>query len=285
MSEDLTASSEGYLAPLDRARRFLERRGTTLPDAALRALAREVILRVSRAAEVPEAQLLGWRAGREEIAALCEALLSPDDAAAAEMVRAARLAGMPAAGLYHIYIAGAARLLGERWDRDEASVPQVIIGAGRVYGILREMREAFLTERLTAPPGAEAVFASIPGETHGIGITMAADTMRQNGWEITLRLGLGHAALVEEIAELAPTMVGLSSALSSSTFAIARLIVALRVRCPQVWILLGGHAAAIDPEIAALVDADAAAADIDTGAALMAAHLERLNRLAGRVPT
>jgi methanogenic corrinoid protein MtbC1 len=144
------------------------------------------------------------------------------------------------------------------------------------------MREAFLTERLTAPPGAEAVFASIPGETHGIGITMAADTMRQNGWEITLRLGLGHAALVEEIAELAPTMVGLSSALSSSTFAIARLIVALRVRCPQVWILLGGHAAAIDPEIAALVDADAAAADIDTGAALMAAHLERLNRLAGR---
>lgn len=282
MSEDLTASSEGYLAPLDRARRFLERRGTTLPDAALRALAREVILRVSRAGEVPEAQLLGWRAGREEIAALCEALLSPDDAAAAEMVRAARLAGMPAAVLYHIYIAGAARLLGERWDRDEASVPQVIIGAGRVYGILREMREAFLTERLTAPPGAEAVFASIPGETHGIGITMAADTMRQNGWEITLRLGLGHAALVEEIAELAPTMVGLSSALSSSTFAIARLIVALRVRCPQVWILLGGHAAAIDPEIAALVDADAAAADIDTGAALMAAHLERLNRLAGR---
>lgn len=282
MSEDLSASPEGYLAPLDRARRFLERRGSDPPDAALRALAREVILRVSRAAEVPEAQLLGQRAGREEIAALCDALLSPDDAAAVEMVRQARRSGMPAGVLYHVYIAGAARMLGDRWDRDEASVPQVIIGAGRVYGILREMREAFLAERLTAPPGARAVFASVPGETHGIGITMAADTLRQKGWDITLRLGLGHAALVEEIAALAPTMVGLSTALSSSTFAIARLIVALRVRCPQVWILVGGHAVAADPEIAALVDADAAAADIETGAALMAAHLAELNRLARR---
>ena len=39
---------------------------------------------------------------------------------------------------------------------------------------------------------------------------------------------------------------------------------------------------AADPEIAALVDADAAAADIETGAALMAAHLAELNRLARR---
>ncbi|WP_180995976.1 cobalamin B12-binding domain-containing protein [Tabrizicola aquatica] len=278
----MSGISAGYLAPLDRARRFMERRGSALPDAALRALAREVILRVSRVAEVPEAQLLGQRAGRSEIAALCDALLSADEAAAAEMVRGARLAGMPAAVLYHVYIAGATRMLGERWDRDEASVPQVIIGAGRVYGILREMREAFLTERLTAPPGAHAVFASIPGEVHGIGITMAADTMRQKGWDITLRLGLGHDALVEEIADLAPTMVGLSTALSSSTFAIARLIVALRVRCPQVWIILGGQAVAADPEIAALVDADAAAADMDSGLELMAAHLATLNRLAGR---
>lgn len=281
MPEDNTAFSTGYLAPLERARRFLERRGTQLPDAALRALAREVILRVSRAAEEPMAQLMGPKVGAAEIAALCDALLSPEDAEAAGMVRAARLSGMPAAVIYHVYLAGAARMLGDRWDRDEATVPQVIIGAGRVYGILRELREAFLAERLIAPPGAEAVFASIPGEVHGIGITMAADTMRQRGWDITLRLGLGHADLVESIAALSPTMVGLSSSLSGSTFAIARLIVALRVRCPQVWIILGGNIVAADPEIGAIVDADAAAAEIETGAELMAKHLDKLNRLAG----
>ena len=37
-------------APLDRAQQYLERRGDSLPETARRALAREVILRVSRAA-------------------------------------------------------------------------------------------------------------------------------------------------------------------------------------------------------------------------------------------
>lgn len=284
MSEEHTDISSRYLAPLDRARQFLERRGEALPQTALRALAREVILRVSRVAADGEAEFVArnveQRAGRAEIEALCDALLSPDDAAAAEMVRGARLSGMPAGILYHVYIAGAVRMLGTRWDNDEATVPQVIIGAGRVYGILRELRAVFLTEQLTAPPGAQAVFASVPGEVHGIGATLAADTLRQKGWDITLRLGMGHDALVEDLAAMAPTMVALSASLPSLTFATARLIVALRVRCPQVWIILGGPILWHDPHIGEIVDADAAAADIETGIKLMSAHLDELNRLA-----
>jgi methanogenic corrinoid protein MtbC1 len=271
-------------APVDRARRFLAQRGESLSETARRALAREVILRVSRAAVDGEQAFVApeavYQADRAEIEALCDALLSADDAAAAEMVRGARLSGMPAAVLYHVYIAGAARMLGTRWDNDEATVPQVIIGAGRVYGILRELREVFLTERLLAPPGAHAVFASVPGEVHGIGATLAADTLRQKGWDITLRLGLGHDALVEELAAMAPTMVALSASLPSLTFATARLIVALRVRCPQVWIILGGPILWHDPHVGEIVDADAAAADIETGIDLMSRHLAELNRLA-----
>lgn len=284
MPDELAQFHNLFPAPLDRARQFLERRGERLPEAAIRALAREVILRVSRIAAEPEAPTAPLAVTRSEIAALCDALLDPDDdAAAAGMVRVARLGGMPAQALYQVYIAGAARLMGERWDRDEATVPQVIIGAGRVYAILRELREVFLAERLIAPVGAQAVFASVPGEVHGIGTTLAADVLRQKGWDITLRLGLGHAALVDELAALAPTMLGLSASLPSLTFATARLIVALRVRCPQVWIILGGPITAHDPDIATIVDADAVALDIEQGAALMAAHLVKLNRLrAGR---
>jgi hypothetical protein len=108
---------------------------------------------------------------------------------------------------------------------------------------------------------------------------MAADMLRQKGWDITLRLGLGHTALVDELAGLAPTMVGLSASLPSLTFATARLIVALRVRCPQVWIILGGPITAHDPDIGTIVDADAVALDIEQGSALMAAHLDEVNRL------
>jgi methanogenic corrinoid protein MtbC1 len=188
---------------------------------------------------------------------------------------------MSADTLYHAYIAEAARRLGQRWERDEATAAEVILAAGRIYAILRELRTVFLAESLVAPPGAEAVIASVPGEVHGIGATIAADTLRRKGWDITLLLGLGHSALVEEIARQKPTMVGLSLAHSAMTFAAARLIVALRVRCPQVWVLIGGQVVADDPDVAHIVDADVGARSIEEGVALMEGHLAGLGRLRG----
>ena len=277
MSDDHAYFSAALPQPVRQAQAFMERRGQQLSATALRVLAREVILRVSRI-EAPQITL-SIRPATAEIEALCDALVSHDDQAGAEMVRTARLGGMSADTLYHAYIAEAARRLGQRWDRDEATAAEVILGAGRVYSILRELRTVFLAEHLVAPLGAEAVFASVPGEVHGIGATIAADTLRRKGWDITLVLGLGHSALVEEIVRLKPTMVGLSMAQSAMTFPVARLIVALRVRCPQVWVLVGGPLITEDPDVARIVDADAGARSIDEGLALMESHLADLNRL------
>lgn len=269
----------GRLVPqLDRAKEQLERRGSTISPAALRVLAREVILRVSRSeSEVPLPRDIP---GNAAIELLCDALVSRDDQAAADLVESARLHGMSADTIYHAYIAEAARRLGTRWDRDEATSAEVILGAGRIYTILRDLRLVFLAERLTAAPGAEAVFASVPGEVHGIGATIAADTMRRKGWDITLRLGLGHEKLVSEIALLQPAILGLSVSLPSMTFATARLIVAVRIRCPQVWILVAGQIVGHDPDIARIVDADAAAATIEEAADLLESHLAELGGLA-----
>jgi hypothetical protein len=74
-------------------------------------------------------------------------------------------------------------------------------------------------------------------------------------------------------------MVVLSVSQSSLTFAAARLIVALRVRCPQVWVLVGGPVVTEDPDVARIIDADAAARSIEEGAALLESHLDALNRL------
>lgn len=271
----------GLLVPqVARAHESLGRRGETLSVSALRVLAREVILRVSRG-EAPEL-LPGDQPGNAAIELLCDALLSRDDTAAADLVQAARQDGMSADTLYHAYIAEAARRLGQRWDRDEATAAEVILAAGRVYSILRELRSIFLADRLVATPGAEAIFASVPGEVHGIGATIAADTMRRKGWDISLRLGLGHDALVEDIARAQPTMVGLSASLTTMTFATARLIVALRVRCPQVWVLVAGQVMATDPDFARIVDADAGASTMDEAARHLTGHLAELTRLSSR---
>jgi MerR family transcriptional regulator, light-induced transcriptional regulator len=268
----------GPLPPhLQQAKADLERRGQQLSPTALRVLAREVILRICRT-EPPDLPV-AVRPSTSEIDALCDALLSSDEQAGAEMVRAARLGGMTADVLYHGYIAEATRRLGQRWDRDEATSAEVILGAGRIYAILRELRVVFLADHLVAPPGAAAVIASIPGDVHGIGATIAADALRRKGWDITLFLGLGHSALVEEIAARKPTMVALSLAQSGLTFASARLIVALRVRCPQVWVLVGGPVVNEDPEMARLVDADAGVQSIEEAVAMLERHLDALNRL------
>jgi MerR family transcriptional regulator, light-induced transcriptional regulator len=277
---DVHTALPGFSPQIARAHESLEKRGESLPAAALRVLAREVILRVSRS----EAQVAvaGPVPGRAEVEHLCDALLSRDDSAAADLVQVARLDGMGADALYHSYIAEAARMLGQRWERDEATAAEVILAAGRVYAILRDLRAIFLAERLVAAPGAEAIFASVPGEVHGIGATIAADTMRRKGWDISLRLGLGHDALVEDIARAQPTMVGLSASLPTMTFATARLIVALRMRCPQVWILVAGQVVASDPDFARIVDADAGASTMEEASALLIGHLAELTRLSTR---
>jgi MerR family transcriptional regulator, light-induced transcriptional regulator len=277
MSEDHAAIPGRRVPPLALAQDVLHRRGHALPPSALRVLAREVILRVRPSLVDPVVP--NDRVAQSEIDALSDALMSFGELAASDLVRTARHSGMGTDTLYHVYIAGAVRQLGLRWERDEATAAQVILGAGRVYAILRELREVFLYDHLAAPPGAEAVFATVPGEVHGLGVTMAADAMRRKGWDITLRIGMNHDQLVDEIAALRPTIVGLSASLPNHIMAMARLIVALRMRCPQVWILVGGSLVAEDPEVTALVDADAGATNAQEGVALLEAHLVTLTQL------
>jgi methanogenic corrinoid protein MtbC1 len=281
MSDEHEIFSTWTAHPVARARMVLEQRGADLPQGALKALAREVILRLAKKPEAA-AERPGSRPDAAAVAALCDALVSPDDTAAAEQVRVARLGGMSADTLYFDYIAEAVAQLGVRWERDETTVSNVIIGAGRVYGILRELRSVFLTERLPHSPGAEAVFAQVPGEIHTIGVTMAADTMRRRGWEVDLRLGFTHDALIDEIARMQPMMVGLSASTLPQTFALARLIVALRVRCPQVWILVAGQIVPLDSHLCELVDADAVAGTLDEAAAALEGHLAELTRMKSR---
>ncbi len=281
MSDDRRVFSEAQGHPIARARTVLERRGAELPEVALRALAREVILRIAKRPAVSSEPNPQWPTD-EAVALLCDALVSPDEQQAANVVRAARLGGMSTEALYFGFIAKAVALLGTRWEQDLLTVSDVIIGAGRVYGILRELRTVFLAERLPHTPGATAVFAQVPGEIHTIGVTMAADAMRRRGWEIDLRLGLGHDALVSEIGRLQPAIIGLSASTRQQTFSLARLIVALRICCPQVWILVAGQIAEQDAHLRDLVDADAVAATMDEAAAALDAHLRELTEMSQR---
>jgi len=81
-----------------------------------------------------------------------------------------------------------------------------------------------------------ALFATVPGEDHGIGITVAADLFRDAGWEIDLHVGSDHDALVAQVERIEPEIIGLSLSTEERLAALVRLVVAMRMAVPHALI-------------------------------------------------
>jgi methanogenic corrinoid protein MtbC1 len=231
-----------------------------LSPRALHTLAREVVTRL--AVRARSDLLSAGTAPPERIERLCDAFLSPDDEAAPRMVAALRGAGVPVETIYLGYLAPVAERLGELWEEDRASFLDVTLAIARIYALLRGLRGALMQAR--RPTRLSALFAPVPGEQHTLGITMAADLLRARGWEITLKLGLDHDALVEAIARSEHPVIGLTAAGQASLVQLTRLLVAIRVARPEALILLGGGVARADDGTRPLLDVDALAPDVAT---------------------
>jgi methanogenic corrinoid protein MtbC1 len=255
-----------------RAKGIFEAPAPQLSGDAVEALATEVIQRLTHRAAPRHDHRVALR-----IDALCHALLEVDEREATEIVMEAHAEGAPVEELYLGYLAEAARRLGQWWQDDRVGSVEVVIGAGRIYAIMRGLRRLF-------GPGPSrgqryrGVFASTPGETHVLGVAMAADLLTMHGWEIDLRAGLDHDALVREIGHDRYPIIGLSAAASRMLFPLARLIVALRVTNPSAWILVSGPITELEPDVVHLVDADASARDFEEAEAMMEAFVAEMQQ-------
>jgi MerR family transcriptional regulator, light-induced transcriptional regulator len=234
---------------------------------AVQALAREVIIRLEKT-KVRLARDEG-EVDPADIVVLCDALLSSDETAAENLVLAAAARGMPPDTLHLSYIAEAARMMGDHWNNDTATSAEVIIGASRIYAIMRRLRGMFVSAQAQRPDKFRAVFAAAPGETHTIGLTMAADHLRRRGWEIDVKLAMSHEDLVDQIGHEPYPIIGLSGSSPAMIFPLSRLIVALRVSNPGAWITIGGHIVDDEPDIVRLIDADARVVTLDDAVAQM----------------
>jgi methanogenic corrinoid protein MtbC1 len=205
-----------------------------LPEDLVASLAREVILRVASrtvAAARPVSQ--------EELLAFSTALASDSPKSAAQIIAAEREAGRPAEDIYVNLLAPAARQLGDMWNSDHITFAQVTVGSGRIFAIMRSMRHMFETSAPAEEPAV--IFASVPGETHTLGVRMAADFFRTDGWNISLLIGLSHDDLLAEIAQISSRMVGLSFSGEHSLEALSQLIVALHICAPHLSIVICGQ--------------------------------------------
>lgn len=258
-------------AVLTRTAGILDRSRRQLPPEAMIGFAREIVTRVAEVVAL-RAQDDGVQIDADRIAEFCDLLLQPDQprTALGYIVRR-RDAGASLRDVYLGYIGQSAALLGERWENDELTPLQVTIGAGTLYALMRALRRDG-AQGPVGDPRRAALFATVPGEQHGLGITVAADLFRDAGWEIDLQLGLGHAALVDRARRARPDIVGLSLSGADRLADLARLVVALRLVVPGA--LLGVAPGSLSAEdVDAVVDVDVIFGDAPSAIAQLERHI------------
>lgn len=232
-----------------------------LPEGAVTSLAGEVL---RRTAELASARAAEKRIEVEpnEIDALTDALVGADPEGALRRIYALQDRGTDLEEIYLVYLSAAAQRLGSKWEDSSLTIAQVTLGTSRIYGVLRALDPIRRGER--TPSEKSAVFASVPGDTHVLGVRMAADIFRQRGWDIDLLIGLSHDELIAHLEESTHLIIGLSAGGAKVFAELARLVLAIRLRKPGVRIFVGGRAVAQNADLVAAVSPDGMAPDFES---------------------
>lgn len=212
------------------------------------------------------------------VAAFCDLLVQPDAAEALMFIKARRAEGVTTRDVYLGYIAAGARMLGDHWDHDRLSFTDVAVGTGHLYALMRALRIEEHPIDFSFDPRRRALFATVPGEDHGIGITLAADLFRTTGWEIDLQIGADHDSLIDCVEITRPKIVGLSLSTERRLDDLVRLVVAIRIVVPHAIIGVAPGATIDESRVRGLVDIDLLFRDAGSACG----ELDRLIRMRGR---
>lgn len=256
---------------LGRSHQRFTRLQTELPSGALEKLARDVVQHLSSRAQMPLGDDLAHPDGRD-IDTLCEALIANDADRAREMMVRLQRKGVSLDLLYARYLAPAAVRLGDMWDNDRLSFYGVTLGVGRIYDLVRLLRDRLPEPRITRSD--PVLFASVPGDQHGVGIEMAAELFRQHGWDVRLIVNASHERIITEIDKISCLVLGLSSGGKATAEALARIVTAVRIAHPHLYIIISGRIVLEEPDLVALMEPDSAVTSVEEA-------LETMERLTG----
>lgn len=169
--------------------------------------------------------------------------------------------------LYMKVLAPALQEVGSRWQRGLISVAQEHLATAIVTSVM-----ATVAPRLIEPPpiGRRAVLACTDGELHDVGLRMVGDFLEADGWEVLFLGALTPPdALQHLVAESAPDVVGLSTALTTHLASASGSIAAIRRLDQPPFVMVGGRAYGDDSDIALRIGADAFLADAGAASALL----------------
>ena len=186
-----------------------------------------------------------------------------DPAAAIDYVRHLMSSGVPFQDVLLELMAPAARVLGERWEEDQASFVEVALGVSRMHRILREFDGVPSHLWSNAGFGRHALLLPTPGEKHSFGLLLVQEFLLRESWTVTNNPVDNVEELGFIVAQEHFDIVGLS--LSGQTvidpFMESIRVIRKRSRNRQVRIIVGGHLFVERPELIESCGSDAYAVD------------------------
>ena len=139
-------------------------------------------------------------------------------------------------------LSAAARRLGQMWQSDEISFFEVSIAVSLIFRLNHDHAQRYVPIARDATL-RQAVFATLPGQAHNLGLVLAAEAFRQEDWQVALLLDCATGLILDRVRRLRPEVVGLSVSNMDRTHQVERLIGDLRALPIGFRIILGGSAA------------------------------------------
>jgi len=199
----------------------------------------------------------------DQVAALSALLVRGADSESSAYVQALRDGGACPESIYLDVITPTARHLGRMWEEDECSFADVTLGVMRLANMLRLLSGAFAGDTTPLCGAPHILLAQMPGEQHGLGLAIVTQFFRRAAWNVHTAPKAASGDLTALARQRWFNVVGLSVAGSDRMDALATQIRAIRraSRNPHLSVLVGGPIFVAHPELAAMVGADATAAD------------------------
>ncbi len=152
----------------------------------------------------------------EATAGLRQALLEADEAAAVEETRRLLAEGTEPREILESGLAAAMSELGQRWNRGEAFLPEVV-AAAEIFKKCSELVEPALLSRDEKKAGHRVVIGTVKGDLHDLGKNLVAVMMRTAGFEVhDLGKDVPAEKFVEAARDLGARIVGLSALLTTT---------------------------------------------------------------------
>jgi methanogenic corrinoid protein MtbC1 len=208
------------------------------PSGSVANLARSALQRLARSRENHKTNF--GTVSEPEIRAFVALLLSSDITGAVRIVRRLEALGSSHALISDGLLSAAARALGKMWEDDELSFLDVSLGISTLFRVNALIRSG--SHPLSTTGGQCALFVTLPGQAHTLGIILAAEAFRRDGWEVDLRLEASAEEVLDAAVRQDVFLVGFTAGRDASLWEIADLTTQLKALPSPPVILLGGVA-------------------------------------------